>query len=153
LPFAPSMYEPFRRVGKEVHLASAEENHVDYLRFDGQAWSKPLRIEAKGVTRVRLAVDRKGAAHIGWWMAMPKKGIHGYAVIRDNKAEAEPLNFERAPLYCEEFDLGIDPAGRLIVAYKADLPEDHPDALKVHIRAREAGKWTEAEKVSVPGRT
>jgi hypothetical protein len=156
LPFAPSQYGSFRHSGKEVHLACVDRPYVYYLRFDGKTWSKPVKIEqsenkTRGVTRVRLAVDRKGDAHVAWWTAYPQPGIHGYARIRERKVSSESLKFEQAPLHQDNFDLGIDPTGRLLIAYKADLPVDHRDVLKIHIRRHDGKKWINPETVGGEG--
>jgi hypothetical protein len=93
LPLAPSQYDAIRSIGKKIHLACVEGRYVYYLRFDGTAWSKPLRIDASenrtsGVTRARLAVRRDGTAHIAWWSAVTERGLHGYAVVRGGTANA-----------------------------------------------------------------
>jgi hypothetical protein len=156
LPLAPSQYDAFRSIGNKVYLACVEGRYVYYLQFDGTAWSKPLRIDASEnrtsrVTRARLAVGRDGTAHITWWSAVTEKGLHGYAVVRGGKVERGPLQFETAPVYRDEFDIGIDPQGRVLLAYKADLPQRHPDALMVHIRRRDGKCWTEPEKIGGDG--
>jgi hypothetical protein len=156
LPFAPDQYSSWRQFGKEVHLACVEAQHVHYLRYDGKGWTKPVKIEqsenkTSGVTRVRMAVDRKGVAHVAWWTAHPEPGIHGYAVIREGVVNAEILRFDQAPIHKGNFDLGIDPEGQLLLAYKADLPEGRHDTLKVHIRRRDGNRWTNPETVGGEG--
>jgi hypothetical protein len=156
LPFAPSQYSSWRQFGKEIHLACVEEQHVHYLRYDGKSWTKPVKIEhsenkTSGVTRVRMAVDRKGGAHVAWWTAHPQHPVHGYAVIHEGQVNAEPLKFDQAPIHQDNFDLGIDPEGQLLLAYKADLSEGHRETLKVHIRRRDGKGWTNRETVGGEG--
>jgi hypothetical protein len=155
-PLTPSQHDAIRSVGKTIHLACVEGRYVYYLQFDGTAWSKPLRIDASenrtsGVTRARLAVDRKGTAHIAWWCAVTERGVHGYAVVRGGKVESGRLQFETSPVYRDEFDIGIDPQGRVLLAYKADLPQRNRDALMVHVRRRNGKDWMEPEKIGGDG--
>ncbi len=156
LPFAPSQYSSWRQCGQEVHLACVDGEHVHYLRYDGKSWNKPVKIEhsenkTSGVTRVRMAVDRQGGAHVAWWTAHPEPGIHGYAVIREGQVNAEPLKFDQAAIHEDNFDLGIDLEGRLLLAYKADLPKDDRESLKVHIRRRDGKGWTNPETIGGEG--
>ncbi len=174
LPYQLTHYDAFRLVGNSVHIGFAESTarelgkgtvpqgpddrfsypehtYASYVTFDGQHWSKPVRLEqsdnqSRHVTRVRLAVDRSGTAYAAWW-----SGNYGYAEIRNGKANYAPLHFTDTPIDDEEFDLGIDPHDRVIVAYKADLPKSHPDARKIHVRRREEGQWTEPEKIGGEG--
>jgi hypothetical protein len=156
LPFAPDQYSSWRQFGKEVHLACVEGQYVHHLRYDGKSWSKAVKIEQSenkrsGVTRVRMAVDRKGNAHVAWWTVHPKRSIHGYAVVREGQVKAESLKFDQAPIHQDNFDLGIDPGGQLLLAYKSDLPEGHRDTLKVHVRRRDGKGWTNPETVGGEG--
>ncbi len=134
LPYRLTEYDAFRQVGETVHVGFAESSgrtlgegttpegaddrlvypehtYASYLSFDGHRWSKPFRIEqsdnrSRHATRVRLAVDAKGTAHLAWW-----SGAYGYAMIRDGKAVFEPLQFADAAIERDEFDLGIRSAG------------------------------------------
>jgi hypothetical protein len=174
LPYELTHYDSFRQVGETVHIGFAESvgrqmgegtlpkgpderfeypehTYATYLMFDGKRWSKPVRIEAsdnrsRNVSRVRLAVDNHGTAHLAWW-----GGGHGYAVVRDGKATCEPLDLSGPTIERDEFDLGLDPHGRVIIAYKALLPEKHADARKVHIQRRQNGKWIGPEKIGGEG--
>jgi hypothetical protein len=174
LPYQLTHYDAFRLVGETVHIGFAESggrefvkatttrgagDHIAesdhtyacYLTFDGNRWSKPLRIEqsdnpSRHVTRVRLAVDGTGKAHLAWW-----SGAYGYAMIQNGKATYEPIHFAGTPINDDDFDLGIDPHGRVIIAYKPDLPKEHPDARKIHVRRRENGHWSEPEKIGGEG--
>src|SRR5262249_43457716 len=101
--------------------------------------------------RVRLAVDRDGSGHLAWWTATNEKGVHGYVVVRNGNVESRPLLFEKSPVDREEFDLGMDFKGRALLAYKADLPKDHADARKLHIRRLDGKGWTEPELVGGEG--
>jgi len=179
LPYRLTEYDAYRQVGETVHIGFVESTgrelgrgalpqrphdrfvyrehtYACYLSFDGQRWSRPLRIDeshnqSRGVTRVRLAVDGNQTAHLAWWSAVSEKGTHGYAVIRDGKASYEPMQFPSAAIERDESDLGIDPQGRVIVAYKADLPEKHLDSRKIHVRRRVDGHWTGPEKIGGEG--
>jgi hypothetical protein len=151
LPFAPSQYEPIRQVGKTVHIACCSGRYVHYFYFDGATWSKPVRIEESEnrtnlVTRARLAMGRDGAAHIAWWTATEEKqeSIHGYVVVKGTKVESRSIRF----VHRDAFDLGIDAEGRVVLAYQANLPENHPDAEKVHVRKGDGKTWTEPEKIA-----
>jgi len=121
---------------------------VYYLSFDGTAWSKPLRIESSEnktsmVTRVRLAVDNQAVAHLLWWTAtVAPQDKHGYAVVSGGRVQTEAVVFARSPIDQGKFNLGLLPDGKLFLAYKARIPDTHPDANKLHIRYRDSGKWT-----------
>jgi hypothetical protein len=43
--------------------------------------------------------------------------VHGYAFIHDRQVSFEPLQFAKAPIKGEDFDLGIDPTGRVLICY------------------------------------
>jgi hypothetical protein len=152
-----SQHDAFRRIGKTLHVAAVEGKYVYYLRFDGREWSKPMRLDmsennSNGVTRPRLAVDRKGTAYVGWWSAIGEAGTHGLAAIRAGKASPIPFEFDDKPIYHEEFDLGVDPQGALLVAYKPDLSDKHADAKKIHVRRREGERWTVPDLIGGEGR-
>ncbi len=163
VPCARTIHDPVRQVGKTVHMVCTQSPHLYYLCFDGTSWLKPVHIKMDKdpdweSTRAALAVGRDGTAYVAlfpWWRAnqwyVTEKRLHEYGVIRKGKLKAEPLRFDRAPVYGEEFDLGMDPEGRVLLAYKADLPDRHPDALKVHIRRRYGDRWGEPELVGGPG--
>jgi len=144
LPFAPSQYSARQNVGRSLHMACVEGGRVHYLSFDGNAWSTPLRIEnSRNTLRVRLAVDDRGVAHLLWWTTRPAPhGVHGYAVVSKGGVRVEAVDFGDPAIYREEFNLGLLPDGKLFLAYKARIPNTHPDAKKLHIRYRENGKWT-----------
>lgn len=155
LPFGPSQYEPIQQVGKQIHIACAEEGYVHYFFFDGSAWSKPVRIEESKnptnlVTRARLAIGHDGAAHVAWWTATlkPNDAIHGYAVVKGDKVEPHSIRFEPAPILRDAFDLGVDHAGRVVIAYQANLPAGHADENKIHVRKFSDKSWTEPEKLA-----
>src|SRR5262249_19892173 len=57
----------------------------------------------------------------------------------------------QSPIHEDNFDLGIDPDGRPLLAYKADLPNDHRETLKVHVRRRDGKVWTKPETVGGEG--
>jgi hypothetical protein len=153
LPFQLKDHDVFRQVGETIHIGFVElsgfPEHVYacYLSFDGRRWSKLLRIEqsdnrTRAMTYVRLAVDALGTAHLAWW-----SGTHGYAMIRGGRATFEPMQFSGTSIDRGEFDMGVDRDGRVIVAYKANLPDQHPESRKVHLRRRENGHWTDVEKI------
>ena len=77
-------------------------------------------------------------------------GTNGYAVIGSGKATYEPLRFDGAAIERDAFDLGIDPQGRVIIAYKADLPDKHPDA-QAPCAAAGGDRWSPAEKIGGEG--
>jgi len=142
----------FRVIGNTVHAAFWEKEDGCYLRYDGSAWSKPLRfVGDKLAGEIRMAADRSGVVYLAWWSREPGRGIHRYVVVRDGKVNRETMTFDKAPIDSSEFDLGIAPKGRVLVAYKADLPKEHPDAQKVHVRYRAESGWSEPEKIDGEG--
>jgi hypothetical protein len=64
--------------------------------------------------------------------------------------KAGPLRFAKAPPHQDGLDLGIGPDGRVLLAYKAELPQRHPGALKVHARWRDGNTWTRPQTVDGP---
>ncbi len=153
----PSAYDTIRQVGKAVHLVCSDGGYVNYLRFDGISWSAPVRIEASkhasntGAT-ARLAVDRDDVAHVAWWAADGARGAHGYATIRGERViEAGTLRFDDCAICGEEFDLGIDPQGHLLLAYKPEIANANPNALKLQLRRLEGKRWTIPQSIDVPG--
>lgn len=156
LPFAPSAYVAWQRNGKSLHVACKEGGWIYYLRFDGREWSKPLRIEqsenqSAGATQIRLAVDRANRVHLAWWTILERQEKHFYSVIQDGRGRTESLRLDHAQLYKDEFDLGIDPKGRVLLAYKADVAKEHIHARRVHVRYREGNRWTEPEMIGGEG--
>jgi hypothetical protein len=144
-----------RQVGSVLHFVCRRDRQFCYGSFDGKRWSEPVRIEESVNPTTRqdkaaLAIDRDGTTHVAWWVPSPNKGRHGYATIRDGKVQIESLPFETAPIQQDKFDVGIDPDGKAFLAYQADRPDGHPDALKVHVRRWDGGQWAEAEKISSP---
>ncbi len=151
LPHVFTHTTAFRVVGSSVHAAFTEGGRAYHLRFDGKTWGKPVpltRDNLGNVAHISLAVDRAGVVHVAWWSSDTKRGTHRYAIVRDGKVSIEALHFETAPIDGEEFDLGVDPRGRVLLAYKPDLPEEHADSLKVHVCHRTASGWSDAKKLA-----
>jgi hypothetical protein len=157
LPMSLSQHDAFRQIGKAIHVAAVEGKSVHYLRFDGHEWSEPVRLDlsensSSGVTRARLAVDQQGTAYVGWWSATGGTGTHGLAALRDGKVS--PISFQLAdkPIHQDDFDLGIDPQGALLVAYQPALSDKHADAKKIHVRRQDGERWTVAGLIGGEGR-
>jgi hypothetical protein len=162
VPVKLALRDPRRQVGKEIHTATIYQKHVHYLRFNGKTWTKPLRLkESKGASRVRLAVDGKGDVHLLWWCYAddPDPGVHSYAAIRGGRIHTEKIAFGKEAVDRDKFDLGLNPAGEVLLAYKARGPVAPPGKAKpkeevpprLFFRRRTARGWSEPETLSVPG--
>jgi hypothetical protein len=151
LPHDLGSYVAFEKVGPTVHAAFWEDESICYLRYDGKSWSKVLRLPGKhsGGVRLRLAADGQGTAHL-CWLDIGKTG-HRHAIVQGDKVAVEPLRFDDAPIDGHEFAVGFDSQQRLLMAYKADLPEKHKDANKVHVRYRTEKEWSAPEKIESGG--
>ena len=152
-----SDYTAYRTVGKTVHTAFCLDGTFWYLAYDGREWSRAVRLDAGGrVTSggrmTRLAVTEQGTAHVAWWALVEPDGKgHRHAVVKDGKVIYHPMRFSGAPIDTTNFDIGIDCKGRLMIAYKPDVPEKDPDARKIHVRYKTETGWTAAEKIDGQG--
>ncbi len=121
LPLRLATGDARRQVGKEMHFAVARGKWVHYLRFDGKSWTKLLKLKgSKGANTVRLAVDPRGHAHLLWWCSTGnfEPGVHTYGVLRRGRIHTERVTFDKDPIDCYEFDLGLNPEGEVLLAYK-----------------------------------
>jgi hypothetical protein len=121
-----------------VHAGVAGEP-LSYLRFDGKAWSKPVAMEGTiSTSRPHVAMTKDGAVHLLW--RAPSGGEFGHFIVGgDGATRKEVIDF---PILRDEFDVGTDPDGNLLVAYQADVPEKHADADAVWVRTLRDGRWT-----------
>ena len=142
----------FRRVGRTVHAATVDHGVVHYLRFDGTAWARPVRVENWRAAQARLAVGRDGTVRLAWWAGRPgDRPIYGYGVVTEGRVTAEPLSAGDFGIEDGLFDLDTGPDGRVLLAYKAI--SDEPRTTVVRARWRADDGWSAAEEMGRGGQT
>ena len=127
-----------------IHLAYYDYNRrrVCYRLYDGEQWSKAAWFDAKGdFDGLAVAAGGDGTGHVVW-----KEGrtVVAHACIKNGRAETSRQSLADRPIEYRDFALVAAPDGSLMMAYRADLYEGHPDRNRAHVRTWNGQSWSEA---------
>ncbi len=144
----PSLPDILREGGTSYVVAFAESNRAHVRRLENNAWVSlgggpiPAGVAGTQVSRVKIARAPNGELHAAWVesaagnTALYVARLSGGAWV---PAAGGPLQVDTGATFpnfnTETFRLGIDPAGRPIVAYVKQL--------RVYVRRLENGSWRE----------
>jgi len=127
-----------------VHLACFDHDRrrVCYRLYDGKEWSKPVWFDAKSdFDGLAVAEGRDGTGHVVW---RDGGGYIAHASVKDGRAEYSRQDLVERPIAGREFAVSAAPDGSLMMAYRAELYEGHPDRDYAHIRTWDGRSWSEA---------
>jgi hypothetical protein len=140
LPVSPTNATRFLARSDSVYLASMRSGGVKYWRYDGKAWSTPISLDSKDRDRPAVAVGDDGVVHLCWHSVDGGEEV-GYATIAADGTVTQRKT--ALPIHGDDYDVAIGPAGQFMIAYRAELPEGHPDRDAVFVRAWSTDRWSE----------
>lgn len=126
-----------------VHLAhfDYDTRRVVYRLYDGKKWSKAVWFDAKAnFDGLAVAAGRDAEGHVVW---KDGGGYVAHASVKDGKARYSRQDFAGRPIASRDFAIGTAPDESLIMAYRADLYEGHPDRDYAHMRTWDGRSWSE----------
>lgn len=130
-----------------VHLAwfDHDRRRICYRRYNGKEWLAPAWFDAHdGFEGLAVAAGRDGIGHVVWRDG-GKSVAHAW--VADDKAECIRQEFTERAIAERNYALAEFPDGSLVMAYRADLYDDHPERNHAHLRTWGGQAWSDATVV------